>query len=71
MRDLTEQGGRNWAIQHEVTVEELHLLDGLPSTNWRRTRRRCDCRLLFILIGIRIRPEWVIWLQDRDPIIGI
>lgn len=62
VRDLAEQSGRNRAIQHEVTVEELHLFDGLPSTNRRRTRRGCDRGLFFILIGIRIRPKWVIWL---------
>lgn len=71
MRDLTEQRWCNWTVQHEVTIEELYFLDSLPSTDRRRTRCRSDRRFIFILVGIRIRPKWVIGLQDRDAIVCI
>ncbi len=34
MRNLVEQNWWDWAIEDQVTLEELNLLDSLPSLDW-------------------------------------
>ena len=74
VRHLVQQSWWNGAVQHEVAVEQLHLLDCLPTPNWSRTRCWEWCVFIcstmwWVIIWMWLRPM-TIWVQNW-PIIMV
>jgi hypothetical protein len=58
MRNLTEQFWGNGAIKDKVAVEQLDFLHCLPAAD--RLRTWCWLYLVMELIGVWVRPEWIV-----------
>lgn len=80
MRNLIQQPWWYGAIQDQVAVEKLDLLDRLPSSDWGRSWSRLRgivlisvIRLWFgiLWLSLRIGTKRIIGLDDWPPIIVI
>jgi hypothetical protein len=68
MLDLVEQPGRNWAVKHQVSLEQLYLLDRLPPFYGRRARsgprlvmeRVLGLQLTVVARVVFVVIEWVL-----------
>ena len=71
VRNLAKKLRRNGTVKDKISIKELHLLDGLPSSDGRRTG--CGPREVWIVMEfwlcLRVRLVRVVWGQYGSSII--